>query len=90
MNITIKNMSYEHLMWMQMRAEQYQRAISTTYFSEPQFDHEGMAGYIMVAEVIFTVKSLEDFTKLHSDWYKVSLEVRSNWTALMRKELNIK
>lgn len=62
---------YSHLMYMQLRAEHYQKAVDSVSYTTPRFDFEGIAGYIETT-ITFQIKDLETFTKLYMGWYSSS------------------
>lgn len=59
---------YSHLMYMQMRGEEFQKAVHSVSYTQPKFDYEGMAGYIETT-VTFNITDLQIFTKLYMSWY---------------------
>jgi hypothetical protein len=67
---------------MQLQGERYSRAIKNIFIEQPQFAHEGMAGYIET-KVTFTIADLKTFSELYNEWY--SFERRSELYHLVKE-----
>lgn len=54
---------------------QFPYAVSKTEFTKPNFEHEGMAGYIET-EATFHVSDLSSFSSIYNDAFSTLYEVR--------------
>jgi hypothetical protein len=70
-------MCHSHLMSMLMMPEQLYKAVSKYVAFPPDMPAEGMIGY-METYVEFDVKSLDEFTKLWNESYKLPSD-RTDW-----------
>ena len=62
---------YSHLLWLLCAGERYQQAVHRISFTSPQFDYEGMSGYIETDYVI-EVKDLKMFADIWYAWHALS------------------
>lgn len=63
---------YSHLLWILCSGPQFSKAVSSMQLVKgPNFDHEGMAGYIETVAV-FNIKDLQEFTNLFNSFYSLS------------------
>ncbi len=69
-------MCYSKLLWLLYNIE-FMSAINKTTFKRPQWEFEGMAGYIKV-EVEFDVKDILIFASETSKWWLLTDEERLN------------
>lgn len=69
MKLIINDTCYTHLMWMlTFRAKEFSEAVYKYECSSPEFNFEGMAGYVGCA-LSFEIKDLTLFTKIFNEWY---------------------
>jgi len=59
---------YSHLLYMILQGEKFQHAVYKYSSSSPDFQHEGVLGYVEV-KLDIDIKNLESFAELWSSWY---------------------
>lgn len=65
---------YSRLLWLMCAGELFSRAVSRLDFTAPNFEHEGVAGYIETTYTI-EVRDLKTFAAIWDAWYSLT-EVR--------------
>jgi hypothetical protein len=59
-------------------------AIHSVKYTSPNYEHEGMAGYIST-DVVFDVKDIVKFAELYDSWFKLDSTVRLSLYDLAKK-----
>lgn len=77
-----ESMCYARLVFMMCRGEEWEQAINNVTYTAPQFQYEGIAGYVDT-RVTFCIKNLDIFTKLWSAWYSLPDLERLNWYCIV-------
>lgn len=61
---------YSHLLWLMCSGELLEQAVHRVTFKQPNFSHEGIAGYIETDYEI-EIKDLSVFDKVWKTWYSL-------------------
>ena len=77
MKLYVDSTCYTHLMWMlTFRPREFSEAVFKYECSSPEFNYEGMAGYVG-CKMSFEIKDIALFSKIFNEWY--SAENRSEF-----------
>ena len=69
MKLIVNDTCYTHLMWMlTFRSKEFSSAVTKYECSSPEFEHEGMAGYVG-CKISFDIKDLSLFARIFNEWY---------------------
>lgn len=64
----ITNTCYSHIIYMQQQPALWNEAIHKAHIGKPDFNAEGIAGYIQT-DIEFEIANIEAFSKLWMSWY---------------------
>lgn len=69
MKLYVDSTCYTHLMWMlTFRSREFSEAVFKYECSSPEFNHEGIAGYVG-CKISFDIKDIALFSKIFNEWY---------------------
>lgn len=69
MKLFVDHTCYTHLMWMlTYRPREFAKAITRYECTQPDFDSEGVAGYIS-CKIAFDIADISLFAKIWNEWY---------------------